>query len=99
MLYIFLILTIFKITKSEGKLICDLDYCAKLTFEERQLLDKPIYKTYSGHEIDWMDENDGWTLKRRLQYLEEQRITKQSRHTDTNPKFLFINSSRIKFTF
>ena len=79
MLYIFLILTIFELTKSENQLICVEDYCVELTFEEHLLLKNPIYKTYSGHEIAWMDVNDGWTPKRRLEYLEQQRLTKHSR--------------------
>ena len=55
------------------------EYCVDLSVEEKELLNNPSYKTYSGHEINWNNMTDGWTPRRRLEYLEQCRKTKISR--------------------
>ena len=79
--FIVYIILLFRFTTQEK--ICALDfqeeYCVDLSAEDLELLKNPSYKTYSGHEIDWKNVTDGWTPRRRLEYLEQCRKTRISR--------------------
>ena len=79
----FYVLFILALRTTVAERICAKDfheeYCVELSSEERELLKKPTYKTYSGHEIAWKNMTDGWTPSRRLEYLEQCRKTTRSR--------------------